>query len=89
LWLRVLARCVVCVWCVQLAAAALQLPRVCCCRRHTQVVLCKHRLGMVRAAGRDHRAAAQLLSETKQHYQQQQEAHPLALEADVGLALAK
>jgi hypothetical protein len=53
------------------------------------VVLCKHRLGMICAAGRDHRAATSLLTETKQHYAAQQPDHPLSLEADVGLRLAQ
>lgn len=53
------------------------------------MVLCKHRMGMLCAAGRDHRAAAALLSSTKEHYQKQQPDHPLALEADVGLEMAR
>lgn len=53
------------------------------------MVLCKHRMGMVCAAGRDHRAATALLTSTKEHYQKQQQDHPLALEADLGLTMAK
>jgi hypothetical protein len=54
-----------------------------------QMVLCKHRMGMICAAGRDHKAATALLNNTKQHYQKQQQDHPLALEADLGLAMAQ
>jgi hypothetical protein len=54
-----------------------------------QMVLCKHRMGMVCAAGRDHRAATALLAATKEHYQKQQQDHPLALEADLGLTMAQ
>lgn len=54
-----------------------------------QMVLCKHRMGMICAAGRDHKAATALLNSTKQHYQKQQQDHPLALEADLGLAMAQ
>jgi hypothetical protein len=54
-----------------------------------QMVLCKHRMGMVCAAGRDQRAATALLTNTKEHYQKQQQDHPLALEAETGLTMAK
>lgn len=54
-----------------------------------QVVLCKHRLGMICAAGRDHRSAQQLLGETAAHYHAMQAQHPLALEAELGLAMAE
>jgi hypothetical protein len=53
------------------------------------MVLCQHRMGMVCAAGRDHRAATALLTNTKEHYQKQQHDHPLALEAETGLTMAK
>lgn len=58
-----------------------------------------HRLGMICAAGRDPRAAQQLLPASKAHYAAQARAqggdaraegdHPLAHEADVGLAMAE
>jgi hypothetical protein len=54
-----------------------------------QVILCKHRLGLICAAGRDTRAATALLQETKQHYEFIQPQHPLAAEADFGLEMAK
>jgi hypothetical protein len=54
-----------------------------------QVQLCKHRLGMVCAAGRDYRSATLLLGDTLQHYRQQQQGHPLAHEAELGLAMAR
>lgn len=60
--------------------------------------MCLHRLGMICAAGRDARAAQQLLAASKAHYTAQaaeqggpgQAAgdHPLVHEADVGLAMA-
>lgn len=56
---------------------------------HDLVQLCKHRLGMVCAAGRDYRSATLLLGETLQHYRQQQQGHPLAHEAELGLAMAR
>ncbi|KAF8071356.1 hypothetical protein HT031_001440 [Scenedesmus sp. PABB004] len=56
---------------------------------HDLVILCKHRLGMIAAAGRDHRAATQLLGETRAHYAAQQPGHPLAHEAELGLAMAR
>eukprot|EP00879_Flechtneria_rotunda_P017155 GHRR01017967.1.p1 GENE.GHRR01017967.1~~GHRR01017967.1.p1 ORF type:complete len:229 (+),score=78.75 GHRR01017967.1:451-1137(+) len=55
---------------------------------HDLMWLCKHRLGMICAAGRDHRSAMKLLNDTLQHYQQQQPDHPLAKEAEMGLAMA-
>jgi hypothetical protein len=54
-----------------------------------QMVLCKHRMGMICAAGRDHKAATALLTSSKEHYQKQQQDHPLALEADLGLTMAQ
>lgn len=61
-----------------------------------QVVLCKHRLGMVSAAAGDHRAGTQLLSLSKARYEADAAAagqgsgqSGLALEADVGLAMCK
>jgi hypothetical protein len=59
------------------------------CGAVLQMVLCKHRMGMVCAAGRDHRAATALLTATKEHYQKQQQDHPLALEAALGLTMAQ
>eukprot|EP00775_Hariotina_reticulata_P004688 gene4688-4940_t len=56
---------------------------------HDLIILCKHRLGMICAAGRDTRAATSLLQETKQHYESIQPQHPLAAEADLGLQLTK
>lgn len=65
---------------------------------HDLVHLCLHRLGMICAAGHDPRAAQQLLTASRAHYaaQAQQQGgagqgagdHPLAHEADVGLAMA-
>ncbi len=60
-----------------------------CSLRHCCVVMCRHRMGMVCAAGRDHRAATKLLQESRQHYAQQEEGHPLQHEAEAGLAMAK
>jgi hypothetical protein len=59
------------------------------CHVTLQVQLCKHRLGMVCAAGRDYRSATLLLGDTLQHYRQQQQGHPLAHEAELGLAMAR
>lgn len=56
---------------------------------HDLMVLCKHRMGMICAAGRDHKAATALLTSSKEHYQKQQQDHPLALEADLGLTMAQ
>ncbi|KAF6262181.1 hypothetical protein COO60DRAFT_1497721 [Scenedesmus sp. NREL 46B-D3] len=56
---------------------------------HDLVQLCKHRLGMVCAAGRDYRSATLLLGDTLQHYRQQQQEHALAHEAELGLAMAR
>eukprot|EP00878_Enallax_costatus_P026487 GHUV01028426.1.p1 GENE.GHUV01028426.1~~GHUV01028426.1.p1 ORF type:complete len:169 (+),score=24.47 GHUV01028426.1:423-929(+) len=56
---------------------------------HDLVTLCKHRLGMICAAGRDYRSATMLLGDTWQHYSKQQEGHPLAHEANFGLAMAR
>lgn len=57
--------------------------------------MCLHRLGMVCAAGHDPRAALQLLAASKAHYAAQASGggagagdHPLAHEADAGLAMA-
>jgi hypothetical protein len=36
--------------------------------RGAQVVLCKHRMGMICAASGDHRAATQLLAQSFSHY---------------------
>jgi hypothetical protein len=44
---------------------------------------------MVCAAGRDYRSAMLLLGDTLQHYRQQQQGHPLAHEAELGLAMAR
>ncbi len=52
-----------------------------------QVMLCKHRMGMICAAMRDSGAAAKLLEETRAHYEGQQAGHDLAREAQLGLAL--
>jgi hypothetical protein len=54
-----------------------------------QVLLCKHRLGMIAAAAGDHRAAGQLLKATAEHYRSQDADHALAAEADFGLAAAR
>jgi len=56
---------------------------------HDLLVLCKHRLGMIAAAGRDARSAAQLLGDTKSHYAAADAGHPLAAEAAFGLRLAE
>lgn len=56
---------------------------------HDMVVLCKHRMGMLAAAAGDHRAATQLLQMTGKQYREQDADHPLAAEADVGLAAAR
>jgi hypothetical protein len=66
-----------------------QLTAAVLCCAVMQMVLCKHRMGMVCAAGRDQRAATALLTNTKEHYQKQQQDHPLALEAETGLTMAK
>ncbi|KIZ05243.1 hypothetical protein MNEG_2709 [Monoraphidium neglectum] len=65
---------------------------------HDLVQMFLHRLGMICAAGRDPRAAQQLLSASKAYYASQAQGqggpgqaegdHPLAHEADAGLAMA-
>jgi hypothetical protein len=60
--------------------------------------MCMHRLGMICAAGRDPRSAQLLLTSSKAHYAAAAAAqggagqaagdHPLAHEADAGLAMA-
>ncbi len=54
-----------------------------------QVVMCRHRMGMVCAASGDHRSAMQLLSATRAHYQKQDNTTALAKEAELGLAMSK
>ncbi len=54
-----------------------------------QVIMCKHRLGMVCAASGDHRAAMQLLGSSREHYLKGDATHALAKEADLGLAMAR
>ena len=56
---------------------------------HDLLLLCKHRMGMLAAAGRDARAATTLLGETRTAYAAQKPDHPLAAEAELGLALAR
>jgi len=57
---------------------------------HTQLVMCKHRLGMICAAGADHRAATKLLQLSHDRYQGGGGTGTgLAKEADVGLAFAR
>ncbi|MEW5308118.1 MAG: hypothetical protein WDW38_000100 [Sanguina aurantia] len=53
------------------------------------VVLCKHRLGMICAAVGDHKSALQLLQVSHQHYSNQQAGGMLAVEAEIGLNLAR
>ncbi len=54
------------------------------------MVMCKHRLGMICAAGADHRAATKLLQISKSKYEGGGGSGAgLAKEADVGLAFAK
>jgi len=54
------------------------------------MVMCKHRLGMICAAGADHRAATKLLQISRDKYQGGGGSGAgLAKEADVGLAFAK
>jgi hypothetical protein len=52
-----------------------------------QVVMCKHRMGMICAAMRDSGTASKLLEETKAHYEAVAPGHDLAREAALGLAL--
>jgi hypothetical protein len=65
-------------------------PRLVPC---SQIVMCKHRMGMICAAQGDHRSAAQLLGMSKKHFGAGGEgggmAAMLAKEADVGLSMAK
>eukprot|EP00877_Chromochloris_zofingiensis_P000651 jgi/Chrzof1/10587/Cz05g04140.t1 len=56
---------------------------------HDLIILCKHRLGMICAAGRDTRAGLVLLSDTNDHYKQQDDGHPLRHEAELGLAMVR
>lgn len=56
---------------------------------HDLLLLCKHRLGMVCAASRDAESARKLLTNTRERYRQQDEAHALAHEAAFGLGLAR
>lgn len=56
---------------------------------HDLLLLCKHRLGMISAASRDARAATSLLQPTQEHYTKQDKDHPLAHEANFGLAMVQ
>ena len=56
---------------------------------HDLLLLCKHRLGMICAAGTDRAAGKKLLIESKERYLKQGEEHPLAAEAEVGLDIIR
>ena len=54
-----------------------------------QVLLAKHRFGMICAGRGESKAASQLLQLSQQLYSQQDNLHALALEAQVGLHMAR